>query len=47
MGILGSGAKLLKSKVAKAGAKRAVKEGVEGAVEKKAAALAKKSLGRN
>ena len=27
MGILGSGAKLLKSKVAKAGAKRAVKEG--------------------
>jgi len=40
MGILGSGAKLLKSKVAKAGAKRAVKEGVEGAVEKKAAAEA-------
>lgn len=40
MGILGSGAKLLKSKVAKAGAKRAAKEGVEGAVEKKAAAEA-------
>ncbi len=40
MGLIGAGAKLLKSKVVSAGARRAAKEGAEGALKKEATALA-------